>query len=188
MRIRDRRDGYGLVTILLHWATMITVIGLYALGLWMVELDYYHRWYNDAPAIHKSVGMLLLAALIVALLWRLGNRRPDALPAMPAWQRCAATLAHLLLALLLFAVCLSGYLLPTAAGRGIAVFNWFDAPALLQLDDRQAQWAGAAHRYLSHALVVLAGVHALAALKHHFLDRDATLRRMLNPNQKRETP
>ncbi len=75
----------------------------------------------------------------------------------------------------------SGYLISTADGRGISVFGWFEVPALLYDLPNQASLAGDIHWYSALALMILAGGHALAALKHHWLDKHATLVRMLNP-------
>jgi cytochrome b561 len=82
---------------------------------------------------------------------------------------------------LVFAIMLSGYLISTADGRAIEVFGWFAVPATLQGIDGQEDVAGDVHFYLAVTLMVIVGGHALAALKHHFIDRDPTLRRMLRP-------
>ena len=78
---------------------------------------------------------------------------------------------------------LAGYLISTADGRGISVFGWFDVPASITSIPEQEDVAGAVHFYLAWGLVILAGLHGLAALKHHFIDRDTTLLRMLGRAQ-----
>jgi cytochrome b561 len=88
-------------------------------------------------------------------------------------------LAHGLLYLLLFALMVSGYLISTADGRGLEVFDWFAIPATLSGLKGQEDLAGEVHLYLAWSLILLAALHALAALKHHFIDRDITLKRML---------
>ena len=77
MRLLNSSKDYGLVSILLHWSIAMTIIGLFALGLWMVELDYYDAWYRKAPDLHKSIGILLFIAVALRILWRTGNRRPE---------------------------------------------------------------------------------------------------------------
>jgi cytochrome b561 len=74
---------------------------------------------------------------------------------------------------------LSGYLISTADGRAIQVFDWFEVPALVTGIANQEDIAGAVHYWVAVALIALASLHGLAALKHHFLDRDGTLLRML---------
>lgn len=179
MEWRDSTNSYGIVTILLHWLVAITVIGLFASGLWMVELTYYSDWYRTAPALHKSVGLLLLATLLARLVWRSANPHPLPLQTASPLERTAAKLAHSLLYLLLFGVIISGYLISTADGRPIEVFGRLQVPALISHLPQQADRAGAVHLALAVSLIVLAGIHALAALKHHFVDRDRTLMRML---------
>ncbi len=79
--------GYSWTAILLHWSLAVLLIGLFALGLWMTSLDYYHPWYRRAPDLHRDLG--LLAGLLV--LWRLGLRlagtHPSSLPGMRAGER-----------------------------------------------------------------------------------------------------
>jgi cytochrome b561 len=155
------------------------VVGLFALGLWMVELTYYDDWYRTAPAIHKAVGVLLFIVILLRLGWRLLGPQPEPPDNHKPFERRAAAIAHVLLYLLLFAVMLSGYLISTADGRPIDVFGLFRLPALISDLPDQADIAGKVHLYLAISLVSLAGIHALAALKHHFVDRDRTLLRML---------
>lgn len=178
---RNTESGYGIVSIVLHWLVAAAVVGLFVLGLWMVELGYYDPWYRRGPELHKSIGVLLFAVVVLRLLWRWFNPRPRPMPGHAPWERRLAGLAHVLLYLLLFAVMIAGYLISTADGRPVEVFGWFSVPATLQGLEGQEDLAGDVHLALAVGLIVLAGLHAAAALKHHFIDRDQTLRRMLRP-------
>ncbi len=80
---------------------------------------------------------------------------------------------------MLFGLFISGYLISTADGRAIEVFNWFSIPALGELFSDQADIAGEIHYYLAFSLIGLAVLHALAALKHHYINKDNTLKKML---------
>ncbi|MNI77466.1 hypothetical protein D3C73_1337610 [compost metagenome] len=93
--------------------------------------------------------------------------------------RLGARFGHGFLYLSLFAVLIAGYLISTAEGVGIPVFGLFEVPALVSGLPDQADTAGVIHLYLAWVLVIFSGLHALAALKHHFIDRDVTLKRML---------
>ncbi|MCV6605035.1 MAG: cytochrome b [Porticoccaceae bacterium] len=174
--IKNTQHSYGLVAKLLHWLMALALIGLFALGLYMVELDYYDSLYRTLPHIHKSIGILLFVLLAGRLLWRWFNTqpRPQGNPA----ERRIAHWVHLALYLLMAAIMVSGYLISTADGRAIEVFDWFEVPATLTDIDGQEDIAGKVHEWLAWSLIVLVALHALAALKHHFIDKDTTLKRM----------
>lgn len=179
MRWRNTELRYGVVAVTLHWGTALCAAGLFLLGLWMVDLTYYDAWYRRAPAIHKSIGVLLFLAVALRLAWRLVNRSPRPALNHARWERRLATVTHRLLYLLLFAVMASGYLISTADGRPVEVFNWFSIPAIVSGITNQEDLAGDLHLALAITLISLSGIHALAALKHHFVDRDRTLLKML---------
>lgn len=176
---KNTKSRYGLVAISLHWLTAVAVTGLFALGLWMTGLDYYNPWYQRAPDIHRGIGVLLFLVIALRLLWRFGQPRPRPLYSHSVTERRLAALAHGLLYLLVFGVMLSGYLVSTADGRAVDVFGLFSVPATLSGLDQQEDIAGDVHLALAVTLISLAALHALAALKHHFIDRDPTLLRML---------
>jgi len=173
----NTQTQYGWISIALHWLMALAIVAMFALGVWMVGLDYTHPWYHRAPALHKSAGILLFALLICRLLWRWLQPVPTAIGR--PWEVRVAPIVHRLHYVLLFALMTTGYLIPTAQGAGIEVFDLFTLPALLNLDRAQADLVGRLHRWLAWAVIALAGLHALAALKHHFINRDATLARML---------
>jgi len=177
--LRNTTDTYGIVAVTLHWLVAAAVAGLFVLGLWMVDLTYYDSWYRRAPAIHKGIGVLLFLIVALRLGWRSMGIRPAPLAGHSRLEREAAATIHMLLYVLLFAVMLSGYLISTADGRSIDVFGLFQVPATLTGLPEQADLAGDIHLVLAITLVSLAATHALAALKHHIVDRDRTLLRML---------
>ncbi|SDJ94639.1 cytochrome b [Microbulbifer yueqingensis] len=179
MAARNSEHRYGWVAIALHWLMAPAIIGMFALGWWMRQLSYYDPWYRQGPELHKGIGILLLALLLLRLAWKAINPRPGDMPGQARWQVVTARFAHGALYLLLLAIMVSGYLISTADGRPINVFGWFEVPATLQGFDNQEDLAGEVHEVLAWSLMGLVALHALAALKHHFVDRDATLRRML---------
>jgi cytochrome b561 len=183
MQIKNDRQGWGLLSIALHWLVALTVFGLFGLGFWMTGLDYYHAWYKQGPDLHRSIGVILFAVLLFRLVWRAINRNPTALPNHQRWEIGLAHAVHLLLYLLLFAIVASGYLTSTADGRAVEVFGLFQVPAYPLGVENQEDIAGAIHWYLALTLMGLVGLHAAGAVKHHFIDRDETLKRMLRPNK-----
>lgn len=166
---------------ILHWLVAVVVIGMFALGYWMVGLNYYSEWYRTAPHWHKSVGILLALVTVFRLVWKHLKGAPE-VEGKP-YEVVAAKAVHLLMYLLLFALFISGYLISTSDGRGIEVFTWFTVPSLGELFANQSDIAGAVHYYLAYTLIGLAALHALAALKHHFVDKDNTLRKMIGSSK-----
>ncbi len=177
--IRNSAQSYGLVAIALHWLVAFVVLGLFPLGLWMTSLTYYGDWYKLAPTIHKGIGIFLFLVMLARLIWRALNVTPSDESSIGEMQRRIAHAVHYILYLLLFALMISGYLISTADGRPIDVFGLFSVPAVISGRPNQEDIAGAAHWYLALALISLVGLHTLAALKHHFIDRDRTLKKML---------
>jgi len=178
--LRNTSQSYGWLAIALHWLMAIVIFGMFGLGLWMVELDYYDSWYHDAPYMHKAVGMLLLFLLIFRFVWRLSNKRPNLLG--KTWERFVALAVHRMHYVLLFSITITGYLIPTAKGVGIDIFGLFTVPASFSFSKEEADLIGLIHLYIAWAVIGLAAAHAGAALKHHFIDKDITLLRMLGKN------
>ena len=179
MQIRNTSANYGLVTILNHWVVALAVFGLFGLGFWMVDLSYYDDWYRRGPDIHRSVGILLFLLMLFRVVWRAVNVSPDPLDGHKRWEIRSAHAAHLLLYMLIFVAMVSGYLISTADGSSISVFGWFEAPSVTGQIKGMEDTAGTVHYWSTWAIVGLAAIHAAGAFKHHLLDRDRTLRRML---------
>jgi cytochrome b561 len=176
MFIRDTSEGYGLVSRLFHWLMAVAISAMFVLGLWMVGLDYYSPYYNSAPDIHRSVGMILLFALPLRWLWRAVNPKPTNAELSPL-ERKASVTVHWGFYMLLLVLLVSGYLISTPDGDPISVFGWFNVPALIKLPGLETP-AGNVHRYVAYAVIALAVVHGLAALKHHVIDRSSIMTRM----------
>ena len=128
MPAKNTPSQYGWLSIALHWGMALIVIGMFALGIWMRELSYYDPWYKDAPAIHKSIGILLFLMLIVRIVWRNINIRPTDDPALKPWERTTAHLTHIALYGLMFALMIAGYLISTADGRAMRFLVGFKYP------------------------------------------------------------
>ena len=186
-RWRNSDQRWGGVSVLLHWSMALTVIGLFALGLWMTSLSYYDPWYKQGPNIHKAIGVLLFVALLMRMIWRWFDHTPAPLSSHTALERKGAHAAHLALYVGLLAVMVSGYLISTADGRAVDVFGLFEVPATVSGLKNQEDIAGLVHFWLAIGLIGVAVLHAGAALKHHVLDKDATLLRMLGRSSHPQT-
>ena len=170
---------YSLLLRILHWLSGLLIIGLFAVGLWMRSLSYYDSLYQVLPFWHKSVGFLLMALVLLRLAVRASSTPPLPLASHRPWERLVASLTQWLLYGLLFAMFISGYLIATADDRPASFFGWFDIPILFSAFANQEDVAGLWHQYCAWALIVLSVLHGLAALKHHVIDKDVTLKRML---------
>lgn len=177
MPLLNSKENYGAVSRALHWSMAVAIVGMFGLGFWMVDLDYYSPYYQSAPDLHRGVGILLLILLVFRFAWRIFNVDPER-GSLADIERRGAELAHWAFYPLLFALMLSGYFISTADGRPIDVFGLFEVPALVKQAGLE-RIAGAVHEYLAYFTIGLAGLHALAAIKHHVIDRDRTLLKML---------
>jgi cytochrome b561 len=176
MALRDSHDNYGVITRVFHWVMAIAIFAVFGLGAWMVKLDYYSAYYTAAPDLHRSAGMVLLGLLVLRFFWRIINDNPGH-EMLSRLERVAAELVHWGFYLLLLALLVSGYLMSTLDGRGVEVFGWLTVPSVYEHKGWESA-VGKLHAYLAYATIVLAGLHTLAALKHHFVDGDAILTRM----------
>jgi cytochrome b561 len=180
MQTRNSTQAYGWVSILLHWVMAIALLGMYAVGTYMVDLEYYDSLYHTLPSLHKAVGVLMGGLLLVRLAWLYSQPRPlPSISTAPAITHLAGKLGHLALYGLLLVMLISGYLISTAKGHGINVFDLFELLALFPADKARGELAGDIHAITGTLFILLVGIHALAAFIHHFYWKDTTLTRML---------
>lgn len=161
-----------------HWLTAIAVVAAVGLGIAMnnvADRETAGALYD----LHRSTGTLILAVTGLRLLWRLFHKPPPPSPAMPAWQVLAATVMHWLLYFLLFALPLIGWAGTSAYGAEISVYGLFILPPLLAENEALSKVLLGTHVVVAFTLVALLVGHAGAALHHHFVVRDDTLRRIL---------
>ncbi len=186
MTIADTHKSYGIITIFLHWIMAVLIVGLFALGEYMVDLSYYDSWYNLALWWHDALGMIVFGLLIMRLVWILNNTSPMPLATYKKIEIKAAKYTHILFYFLLFIICISGYFISTAKGAHIEVFNWFNIPSIITLHESQADAAGDIHEIAVYILAALFVLHVVATFKHHFFDKDITLIRILKPIKPKE--
>ena len=177
--LKNTPERYGLLTKLLHWSIAFSILGLIGLGWWMVDLTYYDPWYHKSLSLHRVLGLAVLGLAVVMLLWQRVSK-PPALPAsIPRAQQVAAHAVHHTLFLAMILLPVTGYLISTSAGQGIPVYGRFEVPALMQVGEKTRDIVIAIHYYCAYGTGLLAAVHAAAAFKHQFIDRDGVLARMI---------
>ena len=172
------RSHYDRMTIALHWATAVLVVGLFALAEIWSFLPRGTPTRRLLQSLHISFGLLFAAVFVLRIIWRStqGRRLP---PAAQGLLGAASTGVHGLLYLLMAAQIVLGFLFRWAQGEPFTFFGLFDVPRLIAIDREQRHFIGDMHELVAWAIIVLALLHALAALFHHYYLRDGVLRRML---------
>lgn len=170
---------YDTVSRVNHWVIAIAMIGVLGLGLYL-EFGGLEReekgWWRD---LHKATGVLVLIYGTWRVGWRLRQGFPDPVGAMPAWQEKVVAFSHWFLLTAILLMPISGVLRTLFGDHSLAFFGLFTIPALGDF-----AWvsgpASFVHAYMGYALVAVVLLHVAGALKHHLVDRDGTLLRMLN--------
>lgn len=177
MPLKSSQTRWGSVAQWLHWLMALAIISNGILGLIMVDMS---RGMSKLSifAIHKSIGLSVLALLILRVCWRMFDARPRDQP-MPRWQRLAAHASHAVLYLFMLAIPLSGWIYNSAHGYPLQWFKLFNLPALVEKNDAVSDIAGETHEILFWVLCVVLVAHVGAAVVHHVFERDNTLLRML---------
>ena len=178
----DRQFGW--VAITMHWLIAVCVIGLYFLGEYMMDLTYYDSFYTIAPKIHEALGISIFLLMVFRLIWTLTNTHPTPPATNSRFINLASKLAHIALYIMTFVILISGLLISFAGGQGLEIFDLFIIPGPNELFENQATQAGEIHHLVASGLMALVVLHTLAALKHHFIDKDTTLSNMLGIKEK----
>ncbi len=179
-RITSPAPTYAPTLIALHWITVLVIATAFA----AIELrGYYPRGSASRDlltATHKSCGMLVLLLVIVRAGVAIRNPAPPIIPAPPAWQLVLSRLVHLTLYAAMIAMPLLGWSMSSAGGHPVPFFG-LTIPPILGPDKELSKTLTGIHEFIGNALYYVIGLHALAALAHHYLLKDNTLLRMLRP-------
>lgn len=172
---------YGAVAIALHWLMAALLVALVAVGLYMVSLPDagFDQKKIRLILFHKELGVLALTLVAARLGWHIGNPLPALVENIPDWQKVAARFVHLCFYGLMFALPITGWLMSSAAGIPVSFFGLFDLPDFIPRNDQLFRAFIEVHKWLGYALIGCLLVHAGAALGHHFIFKDDTLRKML---------
>jgi cytochrome b561 len=184
---------------ILHWLIAVAIFGMFALGWYMSELpkegpkqmayDLFdwgiYTWTLSEEAsprtfyfnLHKSIGITILALVIVRIFWRLTHKAPAMLASYKAWETKLASGVHRLLYVLMVALPLSGLVMAVASKYGV---KWFGLEFIGGLDNKPLREVfKEAHEIIGVVILLIIILHILGALKHKFIDKDETLDRML---------
>ncbi|HRI18112.1 MAG TPA: cytochrome b [Burkholderiaceae bacterium] len=180
MQLRDNDRRFGTATRAMHWAGVAVVFAAIAL----IEVK---DWFPKGSALreglksaHFQLGAIALVLTLARMLWRLRQTLPAIHPEPPAWQDLAGRALHVLFYVLLVALPLSGIATLQARGDEVVLLGMV-MPAPLAADPVRREALKEVHEFLGNAMMLLIGLHVAAALYHHWVRRDDTLRRMLPP-------
>jgi cytochrome b561 len=189
---------YTKTAILLHWLIALGIFGMFALGWFMSDLpkeapkqmsfDLFnwgiYTWQLAAEAsprtfyfnLHKSIGVTLLALIIIRVLWRVTHKPPAILASYKTWERKLATAAHHLLYSLMVLLPVSGVIMATYSKYGI---KWFGMEFIKGLDNNDMREIfKEMHEIIGIFILLILALHIAGALKHKLIDKDDTLKRM----------
>lgn len=178
MRWRNTERRYGGIAKSLHWLIAVLVLALTGVGLYMVRMDL-------SPAMftlffwHKAVGITVLILAVLRIGWRLYNRPPQPVPSHQPWEKAMAKIIHYFFYIALIWMPLSGWVMSSAKDFSVSFYGWFTLPDLVAPNESVANIAGLVHSLFAYMLIAAIILHIAGSLKHHIVDKDSTLRRML---------
>lgn len=167
------------ITRYIHWFFAIIIIAMLSVGFYMKNTDYN----PDTYQLHKTVGVILAVFVILRLYWRIKYPWPSV--ANGSAKEQVVVSFHLLLILAMILMPITGFMLSALSGFGIHLFGYFIVPEnigsngdVVPFNNAIYQVSKTLHEAIAYAFSTLIVLHFLAALKHHFIDKDDTLRRM----------
>ena len=178
MKLKNTSKQYGVISQLLHW-TVAVLFFMQFIWAWRIEQLGLGRQRYDLVNQHKSIGMTILVLVVMRLLWRQINVIPAYVPPITFQQRIISRYFHYLLYSLLLMIPITGWLMSSAAGFVVSWFGLIDLPSLIAQDDNLKKLFKLIHAILALSAGLIVLVHIVAALYHHFVKRDNTMKRML---------
>jgi len=178
MILRNTTRRWGAIAQLLHWLIVLFIVAQFTLATLFEQLPAGAKKLTLLSR-HKSIGITILMLALVRLAWRWSNTTPTLPDTLKPYERALARLTHALLYALLFAVPLSGWLMSSARGFPVSWFGFLQLPDLVPKNKVLYEALLTTHGILAWTLGIVATVHLVAALKHHFVLKDDVLRRML---------
>jgi len=167
-----------LISIFFHWLLAALIIAMIPMGIYLENLDRGPAKF-ELIGVHKSIGAIILILVALRIIWRLLQRFPEPAGTPSDWEHKFARAWHLLVLAVIFVVPMSGYVSSSTGGYPVDVFGLFTLPAIAPVDKGLHEIAEEVHEVTGILLIPLIMLHAAASLKHHYWDKDTTLRRMV---------
>lgn len=181
--MKETKHKLSSLTIALHWIIGITIIGMLALGKYMESYEAYALY-----DIHKSVGMIIISFVLARVFWRILNGWPEPASNYSNIERLTAKVVHWTLIIGTVALPISGALMSGAGGHGLAIFGWEllaenidpnNLEEVIPSNKTLAEFGHEIHETVGNIMIIAIVLHLLGVLKHHIIDKDGTLRRMV---------
>lgn len=179
----DSKTKLSCVTVALHWVVGVTMIIMLSVGVYMTNFEE-HSLYP----LHKSVGMFIFVVILMRVIWRVKQGWPEAASTYKSWEHTLSKIMHWVLIIATVVMPISGMLMSALGGYGLAVFgleflaatpNPDEAGKMIPINGSAAGIAHETHEIASTLLIAVVLLHVSGALKHHLIDKDGTLKRML---------
>lgn len=175
--LKNTRNQYGSVSKIFHWGIFILVCITLLVGFFID--DFPKAWKSVMMMGHKSTGILILCLIVLRLVWRWSNEAPS-LEAIHYWEKLLAQAVHMLLYVLLLAMPLSGWIMSTAAGKPPIFYGLVMMPFPgVEPSESLSDAAFTIHQKLAYAFLIALALHIIGALKHHFIDKNDILKRIM---------
>lgn len=178
MSLRNTSDSFGWLAKAFHWLIALMIITLWIVGTLMGDMENSPLKFQ-VYGLHKSTGIIVLTLAVFAIFWRSGNLKPGLPASVPAWQKSLSSVIKYALYICMILMPLSGWAYSSSAGYPVSIYGLFEIPALVVKDDAMKNFYKEIHELIGNIILVLVGLHVAAALKHHFINKDGVLRRML---------
>jgi cytochrome b561 len=170
---------YSITTRIIHWLSALLVFFMFISGWYMVELDYYSPWYNHLPELHYTFGVVLMFIWLIKIIRLFTGHQKRLSPPVKPFERILSQITQSLFYLFIITLVTTGYLMMTAEGQAKILFQFIHLPALTQFSGQVVDTMGWIHEYGAYILMVFVALHVIGALKHHFIDKDDTLKRII---------
>ena len=170
-------DKYNVGARVFHWSIALLILMLLCVGFYMDQMSA-SPFKFQLYGWHKAFGITVLGLALLRVIWRLSSKTPESLSAHKRWEKMLSKTIHIVLYIAMVAMPLSGWVMSSAGGHAVSFFGLFDMPSIVSENTDLGRMANQAHGLLAYVIIGCVCLHILGALKHHIVDRDATLSRM----------
>lgn len=176
MAKKNTYQSYGSVSKFFHWAIFILILGMIIYGF--VLGDFPKAWKALGYNIHKLIGLTVLILMVLRMIWAFMNPKPKLPSKTPLWQIAAERLMHFSFYLVLLAMPIVGWIMAVAANKPPKLFG-YSLTLPIAPNEVLAKQMGLTHEILAYVIIAMVVLHVGAALKHHYINKDNILKRMM---------